>query len=94
MYDKYVPNQYGGIDVQRCTVKATDRTTAVKVMKNDLYNNGCYGARGIVKYKNGKTECLQPRKAPRITIDERLNSSVRRERMPARFFGNFNITNR
>lgn len=89
-YDKYVPNRHGGVDIERSVVRAPNRTVAVKIMKNDLYNHGAYGARGMVRYKNGKTERLQPRKAPVINMDETLNSKVYRERMPARWFGNFN----
>lgn len=87
-YDKYVRHK-GGIALERSTVKAPNRTVAVKVMKNDLYNNGCYEGRGIVRYQNGSTARLQPRKAPRITMDETLNSSVKRERMGTVWFGNF-----
>ena len=88
-YDKFVPNKYGGVDIVRATVCSTDRKTAVKVMKNDLYNHGCYGGRGVVQYQGGKVERLQPRKCPVITMDETIKTSVRRERMGARFFGKF-----
>lgn len=89
-YDKYVPNVYGGVDIVRATVRSVNKKTAVKVMKNDLYNHGCYGGQGVVRYQNGKTERIQPRKCPVITIDETVNTSVRRERMNVSHFGNFN----
>lgn len=88
-YDKYVPNQYGGVDIVRATVRSADKKTAVKVMKNDLYNHGCYGGQGVVRYQNGRTERLQPRKCPVITMDETLKTSVKRERMNVHWFGNF-----
>ena len=93
-FDKYVPNKYGGVDIERSTVKAPNRAIADNVMKNNLYNYGAYGARGAVRYKNGSTEYIQPRKAPRITMSEKLESSVKRERMPSRYFGVFDASPR
>lgn len=91
-FDKYIPNKWGGVDVERSTVKASNRATAVKIMKSDLYNYGAYGARGAVRYKNGSIEYVQPRKASRITMSEKLESSVKRERMPSQYFGVFNAS--
>lgn len=92
-YDKYVPNRFGGCDIERSVVSATSKELAVRVMKNDLYNHGCFGALGAVRYKNGKTEHIRPRKAPTITWQECGNCSVKRETKKPSLFGIFGDRN-
>lgn len=88
-YDKYVPNRYGGCDIERSVVTATNKDLTVRVMKNDVYNNGCWGAVGVVRYKNGKTERIRPRKAPWIFKNELSKCSVKREKKNPSWFGKF-----
>lgn len=88
-YDKYAPNRHGGCDVERSVVNATSKELAVRVMKNDVYNNGCWGSVGVVRYKNGKTENIRPRKAPKIFWQECDNCSVKRETKNSSWFGIF-----
>lgn len=90
IFDKYVPNRHGGVDCERCTVTAKNKTTAVKVMKNNLYNKGAYGARGAVRYQNGKVEYIQPRKCPDVHLEDVLQTSMRFQRLRGSSFGEFN----
>lgn len=72
VYDKFIPNKYGGCSRQRTTLVADTKDIATRLMKKDLYMHGCYQGYGIVHLDNGKTKVIKPNKCPSVSTFDAL----------------------
>lgn len=71
VYDKFIPNKFGGCSKQRTTLVADTKDIAIRRMKEDLYLYGCYQSCGIVHLDNGKIKIIKPYKRPNVSIYEK-----------------------
>lgn len=72
VYDKFIPNKYGGCSKQRTTLIADTKDIATRRMKEDLYMHGCYQGLGVVHLDNGQTKFVKPNKRPNVSSYEHL----------------------
>lgn len=71
VYDKFIPNKFGGCSKQRTTIVADTKDIATRRMKEDLYIYGCYQGCGIVHLPNGQTKVVKPNKRPTLSYSDK-----------------------